>query len=91
VMQPRGRDVLDYVHALYEAESTPDVRERTQVERLKKYMNYLGEGVEATGRFLHEIRRAQTRADFFRVCETHLAHNQPMPLEPFSKGESAGA
>jgi hypothetical protein len=51
---------------------------------MKKYMNYLGLGVESTGRFLHEIRRVDTRADFFRVCEEFLSHDQSMPLEPFS-------
>ena len=31
-----------------------------------------------------EIRRVATESDFFRVCETFLAHDEPMPLEPFS-------
>jgi hypothetical protein len=45
-------------------------------------------GVEPTGRFLHDIRRVMTRADFFRVCEEHLDHDQPMPLEPFATRSS---
>ena len=81
---PTGLDVLNYVRALYEAVCSPDVRESAQVQKMKKYMNYLGLGVEATGRFLHEIRRVSTRADFFRVCESFLSHDQPMSLEPFS-------
>jgi tRNA-dihydrouridine synthase B len=81
---PTGLDVLDYVRALYDAVCSPDVRESAQVQKMKKYLNYLGLGVEPTGRFLHEIRRVTTRADFFRVCETFLQHDQPMPLEPFS-------
>jgi tRNA-dihydrouridine synthase len=84
VWLPTGRDLLSYIHALYEAESTPGVRERIQVERLKKFMNFIGEGVEPTGQFLHEIRRAQTQADFFRICAEHLDHDRAMPLEPFS-------
>jgi hypothetical protein len=40
--------------------------------------------VEPTGRFLHDIRRVTTEAEFFRVCEAHLAHDEPMPLQPFS-------
>ncbi|HOB32820.1 MAG TPA: tRNA-dihydrouridine synthase family protein [Verrucomicrobiota bacterium] len=82
---PRGRDVLDYVRALYEA-TCPDngVREAAQVERMKKYMNYIGVGVDAEGRFLHQIRRVTTRAEFFRACEAFLDHNAPMPMEPFS-------
>jgi len=53
------------------------------VQKMKKYMNYLGAGVEPTGQFLHQIRRVTTRAEFFRVCEDFLDHDQPMPLEPF--------
>jgi tRNA-dihydrouridine synthase B len=80
---PRGLDVLEYVRALYEAVCSPDVGETAQVQKMKKYMNYLGVGVEPTGQFLHQIRRVETKADFFRVCEDYLSHDQPMPLEPF--------
>ena len=81
---PRGRDVLAYVRALYDAVSSPDAREMAQVQKMKKYMNYLGLGVEPTGQFLHQIRRVATRADFFRVCQEFLSHDRPMPLEPFA-------
>ncbi|HXT41541.1 MAG TPA: tRNA-dihydrouridine synthase family protein, partial [Candidatus Angelobacter sp.] len=67
-----------------DAVCSPDVREIAQVQKMKKYMNYLGVGVEPTGEFLHQIRRATTRSDFFRVCDEFLNHDQPMPLEPFS-------
>ena len=80
---PRGHNVLAYVRALYEAVCSPAVRESAQVQRMKKYMNYLGLGAEPTGQFLHQIRRVATRADFFRVCEDFLDHDQPMKLEPF--------
>src|SRR2546423_11155628 len=80
---PRGMDVLAYVRALYEAVCSPDVREPAQVQKMKKYMNYLGVGAEPTGQFLHQIRRVSTRADFFRVCEEFLNHDHPTPLEPF--------
>jgi hypothetical protein len=50
---------------------------------MKKYLNHIGAGVEPTGRFLHDIRRVTTRADFFRVCTEHLDHDHAMPLEPF--------
>ncbi len=81
---PRGREVLEYVRALYEAACSPEAKESSQVQRMKKYMNYLGIGVEPTGRFLHDIRRAATRAEFFRICEAYLDHDEPMLLEPFS-------
>lgn len=87
---PTGRDVLQYVHALFDAVCTPGVREASQVQKMKKYLNFIGTGVESTGRFLHDIRRVTTRGDFFRVCEEHLDHGRPMPLEPFSLVSVAG-
>lgn len=80
---PRGHDVLAYIRALYEAVCSPDVRESAQVQKMKKYMNYLGVGVDAEGQFLHQIRRVTTEAEFFGVCETFLNHDRPMPMEPF--------
>ena len=54
---------------------------------MKKFLNYLGEGVPAP--FLHQIRRAQTAAEFHRICAEFLDHDEPMPLEPLDQS-SAG-
>jgi tRNA-dihydrouridine synthase len=80
IQLPTGRDVLAYIHELWDAEVTPGVRKSAQVRRMKKFMNFIGEGVGE--KFLHEIRRVKTQADLFRVCETYLDHDQPMTLEP---------
>jgi tRNA-dihydrouridine synthase B len=80
---PRGKDVLAYVRALYEAVCSPAARDSAQVQKLKKYLNYLGVGVEPTGQFLHQVRRVTSTAALFRVCEEFLDHDRPMPLEPF--------
>ena len=87
--KPTGRQVLDYIRALYEAVCTPGIRESAQVQKMKKYLNYVGVGVEPTGKFLHDIRRVSTRDDFFRICTEHLDHEEPMPLEPFCSLTSA--
>lgn len=84
IFRPTGRDVLAYIHALYEAVSTPEVRETSQVNHMKKYLNFIGLGVEPTGDFLHRIRRTTTRADLFAHCREFLDHDEPMPLEPFA-------
>lgn len=84
ITMPSGRDVLAYIHALYEAVCSPEVREVSQVQKMKKYLNYIGLGVEPTGQFLHAIRRVMTKADFFRLCAEYLDHSQEMPLEPFA-------
>jgi len=54
------------------------------VQKMKKYLNFIGLGVDANGEFLHQIRRVTTEAEFFRACEAFLDHDDVMPLEPFS-------
>lgn len=83
IFTPSGRDVLGYVQALWEHSIKPETRESSQVMHMKRFMNFLGLGVDAEGKFLHEIRRAKTKAEFFGICETFLDHDQPAPLEPF--------
>jgi tRNA-dihydrouridine synthase B len=79
---PIGRDVLEYISALWDSQANFDAPEKIQCERMKKFMNYLGEGVP--GDFLHQIRRGQTRGEFFRICTEFLDHDRPMSLEPMS-------
>ena len=81
VRLPTGRDVLAYIQALWEAQVTMDVPEFAQAQRLKKFMNFIGEGLPQAAEFLHDIRRVGTKADFFRICETHLSHDKPITLE----------
>ncbi len=83
VFSPAGRDLLAYVHALYEAVSTPEIGDAAQAHHMKKYLNFIGLGVEPTGEFLHRIRRVTGRADFFAICDEFLDHAEPMALEPF--------
>jgi tRNA-dihydrouridine synthase B len=82
VTLPTGRDVLAYIGQLWESQVTPEARESAQVQRLKKFMNFIGEGVPPAEQFLHEIRRVNTRGDFFRICQSYLDHDRPMDLEP---------
>ena len=82
-VQPTGRDVLGYIRALWEAVSNRGSRELSQVNNMKKYMNFIGLGVEPTGQFLHDVRRATTEREFFEICAEFLDHNDAMPLEPF--------
>lgn len=90
VFIPRGTDVLAYVRALYQAVCSPAARESAQVQKMKKYLNYLGVGVEPTGQFLHQARRVTTTAALFDVCAKFLDHDRPMPLEPFPLALKAG-
>ena len=84
VFLPRGHDVLKYIRDLYETLKPNEIREVSYVQKMKKYLNFIGMGVEPTGQFLHEIRRVRTEQEFFSVCTRYLDHDQPMPLEPFA-------
>lgn len=78
---PTGREVLGYIAELYEAVCTPGVAEKAQVQKMKKYMNFLGEGLEESEDFLHAIRRCDSRGEFFAICSRHLEHDRLMPLD----------
>jgi tRNA-dihydrouridine synthase B len=80
ITYPTGHEVLAYIQALWESQASFDAAEKMQCERMKKFMNYLGEGIP--GDFLHRIRRSQTAAEFFTICREFLAHDQPLRLEP---------
>jgi tRNA-dihydrouridine synthase len=80
---PTGREVLAYVHELFEAVRRPDFSERSHVTRMKKFLNYLAIGVEPTGEFLNRIRRTEAEAEFFAICAGYLDHDRPLPLEPY--------
>lgn len=79
---PTGRDVLAYLHALHAATAAPHLNEPSHVQRIKKYLNYVGLGVEPTGRFLDRARRATRHDELFQLFAEHLDHDEPMPLEP---------
>jgi tRNA-dihydrouridine synthase len=82
---PTGRAVLKYIHELWETQSSAEAPEHLQVQRMKKFMNFIGEGVREN--FLFEIRRVHTHHDFFAVCAAYLDHSEPMTLVP---GEAGG-
>jgi tRNA-dihydrouridine synthase B len=77
---PTGRDVAEYIRALWDSQPCLDKPEKVRCERMKKFLNYLGEGVP--GSFLHQIRRTQTAEEFHRICGEFLDHDQPMAMLP---------
>ncbi len=86
VKLPRGREILAYIHELWDNEITPGVKESSQVMRMKKFMNFIGEGVSE--KFLHDIRRVETTVDFWRVCDESLDYDEAMKLAPEIAGAS---
>lgn len=82
ISYPTGREVLAYIRDLYESVCSPDIPDPKGVQKIKKYANFIGEGVSPE--FLHAVRRVETRAEFFSLCTEHLDHDQLMTLEPIS-------
>ena len=79
---PTGFEMLEYIRDLYDSVCSPDVSESCQVQKMKKYTNFIGAGLEPENPFLHDIRRVTNRAEFFAVCERAFAHEQPLALVP---------
>jgi tRNA-dihydrouridine synthase B len=64
--------VREYIARLYHATAAPGLPERPHVNKMKKYLNFVGQGVDPTGAFLHAMRRVQSEAELFAVCDEHL-------------------
>jgi tRNA-dihydrouridine synthase len=65
-------EVREYVERLYRATQAPGVPEAAHVAKMKKYLNFVGQGVDPEGKFLFDMRRAMTEAELFAVCDRHL-------------------
>jgi tRNA-dihydrouridine synthase len=72
VFQPTLADVREYVARLYRETQQAEVPEKAHVAKMKKYLNFVGQSVDAQGAFLYAMRRAMTEAELFAVCDQHL-------------------
>jgi len=80
-------DVREYIERLYRATQAPGLPERDHVNKMKKYLNFVGQSVDATGAFLHDMRRTESERDLFKVCDHHLLAD---PAKEFSPEPYAG-
>jgi tRNA-dihydrouridine synthase len=81
-MVPTRRDLLGYISELYEeiAKETRDFDEKLHVQRMKKTMLYIVQGLgEETEQ---AMRRVATEVDFFAICQSALDHSQPLADVP---------
>jgi tRNA-dihydrouridine synthase B len=85
VFAPTLADVREYVDRLYRETQAPGVPEAAHVAKMKKYLNFVGQSVDAEGRFLHDMRRAMTEVELFAVCDRHLLTEptKPFATEPY--------
>jgi tRNA-dihydrouridine synthase len=75
-------DARDYVERLYRATQRPDLEERYHVNKMKKYLNFVGQSVDADGAFLHAMRRTETETELFAVCDQHLLADPTREFAP---------
>ena len=78
-------NVSEYARSLFEATHDPRVPERPHVNRMKKFLNFVGQGVDPDGAFLYDMRRTQTRDEMFAVFARHLDSRGDVPFadEPY--------
>lgn len=65
-------EVREYIGRLYRATAMPGLPEHLHVNKMKKYLNFVGQSVEPSGAFLHDMRRTSTERELFAVCDRHL-------------------
>jgi tRNA-dihydrouridine synthase B len=73
ITEATGPELLDYIRRLFDAVCSPDVKEIAQVQKMKKYMNFIAARADGTDQFVHDIRRVTDKQQFFGVCERHLS------------------
>ncbi len=82
IVYPTGQDVLAYIQDLYDTLRYKTVSDEAHITRLKKYLNFIGLGIDPQGHFLHAIRQSRSEQHFFDTCRGFLNHSDPMTLEP---------
>jgi tRNA-dihydrouridine synthase B len=86
VFKPTLADVRGYIEDLYVATNGPKRDALAQVNRMKKFLNFVGLGVDVDGKFLHEMRRVKCKDELDAVCDRHLIEagraEQLFPDEP---------
>ena len=84
VTQPTGRQVWGYVRALWDSQACFDKPERAQCDRMKKFVNYLGEGVRAA------VPRSHPSGADRRRVPRHLRRGvRPRPADGARAGRPA--
>ena len=88
MFRPTMKDLYSYVCELFRNLKKPNLCDRKQVARIKKFLNFVGLSVCPEGKFLHSMRRAENSDDLFTICRHFMISEgraeKLMPLEPYS-------
>src|SRR5690606_25158246 len=80
---PLLADVRSYIDILWEATSRPGLPEQNQVSRMKKLLNFVGQGVDPEGKYLKAMRRSQTHKELMDICDAFMV-NGGLVAQPFA-------
>ncbi len=87
VYQPRLSDVRAYVDELAKAILSSDSEVRHPDSRLKKFLNFIGLGIDPEGAFLYKMRRSRGMDELMAVCDEFMLENSAgdkyFPFEPY--------
>lgn len=83
VFRPTLRDVRSYVDSLRDATFVEGISTLQHASRMKKLLNFIGQGVDEEGAFLKKMRRTQSVEELFSVCDAFLISDQLFAEEPF--------
>lgn len=75
-------DVREYVDRLARAVTNPHAPEIARVGKMKKYLNFIAQSVDAESAFLRAMRVTLTERDLFAVCDEHLLRD---PAKRFAR------
>lgn len=73
--KPTLADVYAYIQDLKTATQSEDNRQQYHISYLKKYLNFIGQGVDPAGEFLKAMRRVQSYDEFEALCQRMLLDN----------------
>jgi nifR3 family TIM-barrel protein len=78
-------DVYLYIQHLYAITYQDNLREKSNVNCLKKFLNFIGTGIDPVGKFLTEMRLLQSKQELFDLCDRHLLTfpDHPFAIEPY--------
>lgn len=82
IVTPTRRDLHGYITSLYHAvaEEAKDFEESKHVNKMKKYMAYIAQGIDEEFEF--QIRRVKTQEAFFAACDAFMLDERLLPDAP---------
>ncbi len=87
IFQPRLSDVFEYIRDVAECVKSEGDEPPRIAAKMKKFLNFIGTGIDERGEFLFAVRRAETPDEIFSIAEKFLLTGGkpelPFPAEPY--------